>query len=295
MPTTLDETITQPQRTADRHQGRSRPMPAAAPAARTAPPAPVAPSVAPGPEVTVRVVGPEPAAPSTRVRARRGFTITGFLLAVVAGAAAVAVIIAVGAVLGLIDIGNPFASTTVDRTPPALLKELKNVSKYDAAEGTFMVRVDVENDVGILPSFIAGEHTLFNAVGTVPATVDFSALGTDAVTTNGKAVTISLPVPEYGKAVVDPARSRVVMRTRGIADRVGDLFGSDTNNERQLYLLADKKIAAAARESGLVARAERNTTKMLDALLGRLGYTDVTVRFEKPITAPADTAHARTS
>jgi hypothetical protein len=274
MPTMLD----------DRHHTRSRPMPAAVPH-------PAAPATGPN-EVVVRVVGGEaPAAPAKRARPRRGFSLGGFLLAAVAGALAVGLLLVAAAVVGLINIGNPFGATTVDRTPPALLKQLKNVSAYHAAEGTFMVRVDIENDVGILPSFIAGEHTLFNAIGTVDASVDFSTLATDAVKINGQSVTITLPRPEYGKATVDPARSRVVDRDRGIADRIGDLFGDDTNNERQLYLLAEKKIAAAAAESNLRSRAERNTTRMLEGLLARFGYTDVTVAFEKP--APARTAAAR--
>ncbi len=66
---------------------------------------------------------------------------------------------------------------------------------------------------------------------------------------------------------------------------------ADTNNERQLYLLSEKKIAAAAAESHLRSRAERNTTQMLDGLLGRFGYTDVKVVFEKP--APARTVAAK--
>ena len=114
-------------------------------------------------------------------------------MAAVAGAFVVAVLLIAAAVVGLINISNPFGATTVDRTPPALLKQLKNVSDYHAAEGTFMVRVDIENDVGILPSFIAGEHTLFNAIGTVDASVDFSSLPTDAVKINGQSVTITLP------------------------------------------------------------------------------------------------------
>jgi len=274
MPTTLE----------DRHQSPSRPVPTAAPH-------PAAPATAPN-EVVVRVVGGDGAtAPAKRRHERRGFTLAGFVLAAVVGALVVGMLLVAAAVVGLINIGNPFGATTVDRTPPALLKQLKNVSDYHAAEGTFMVRVDIENDVGILPSFIAGEHTLFNAIGTVDATIDFSALATDAVKVDGQSVTITLPRPEYGKATVDPARSRVVNRDRGIADRIGDLFGDDTNNERQLYLLAQKKIAAAATESNLRSRAERNTTHMLEGLLARFGYTDVTVGFEKP--APARAAAAK--
>jgi hypothetical protein len=270
MPTTLD----------DRHHTRSRPMPPAAPH-------PADRSTAPN-EVVVRVVGGEGAtAPAKRARPRRGFSLGGFVLAAVAGALVVGMLLVAAAVVGLVNIGNPFGATTVDRTPPALLEQLENVSAYHAAEGTFMVRVDIENDVGILPSFIAGEHTLFNAIGTVDASVDFSTLPTDAVKINGQSVTITLPRPEYGKATVDPARSRVVDRDRGIADRIGDLFGDDTNNERQLYLLAEKKIAAAATESNLRSRAERNTSHMLEGLLARFGYTDVTAVFQKPAPAHA--------
>jgi hypothetical protein len=141
------------------------------------------------------------------------------------------------------------------------------------------VRVDVEDDVDIVPSFLAGERTLFNATGTVDATVDFTKLSTDAVQVNGDRVAITLPEPAYAKPVVDPTRSEVVDRDRGLVDRIGDVFGDDTNNERDLYILAGKKLAAAARDSNLRDRAEKNTTLMLEGLLGRLGYAGVDVTF----------------
>jgi len=243
-------------------------------------------------EVVVRVVGGEEARRAPSTRERRGFTIRGAVVTLFLGAAAVGLFLVAGALTGLFQISNPFGSTQVDRTPPALLKQLKNVTEYHAAEGTFLVRVDVENDVDVIPSFIAGEHTLFNAIGTVDATVDFSRIATDAVQVQGESVTITLPRPEYDKAVIDPARSRVIDRDRGLADRIGDLFGDDTNNERHLYLLAADKVDAAARESNLRTRAERNTTLMLEGLLGRLGYSDVRVVFAEP--APSARATEKT-
>jgi hypothetical protein len=238
-------------------------------------------------EVVVRVTtdeargrGPAPAS-----RPRRAFTLRGAVITALLGALAIGLFLLFGAISGLLSIGNPFDTTRVDRTQPALLKELSNLSEYHAAQGTFMVEVDVEDDVNVLPSFIAGERTIFRARGSVDSTVDFSQLGGDAVQAQDQSVTITLPAPGYAKAVVDPVHSEVIDRDRGLFTRIGDMFGDDTNNERDLYRLAGKKLDAAAKESNLRTRAEKNTTLMLEGLLGRLGYTDVTVVFEQPAKA----------
>ena len=255
---------------------RSQPMPSAS---RREPDQPAN-------EVVVRVVGEGDARRGNQPRQRSGVTIRGVLLTAVVGAVAVGLFLVAGALTGLFHLGNPFGTSRVDRTPPAVLKELSNLSDYHAAQATFLVRVDVEDDVDVLPSFIAGERTLFNATGTVDATVDFTKLTTDAVRVDGDNVTITLPEPAYARPVVDPTRSEVVDRDRGLANRIGDVFGDDTNNERDLYILAGKKLTAAARESDLRARAQKNTRLLLEGLLGRLGFSNVEVRFT-PATAVA--------
>jgi hypothetical protein len=243
-----------------------------------APPTPAAPA-APINEVVVRVVGDGDARGRTRPRERSAVTLRGVFVSVVVGAVAVALFLVAGALTGLFHLENPFGTSRVDRTPPAVLKQLSNLSDYHAAQATFLVRVDVEDDVDIVPSFLAGERTLFNATGTVDATVDFDKLTTDAVRVDGDRVRITLPEPRYAKPVVDPTRSEVIDRDRGLVNRVGDVFGDDTNNERDLYILAGKKLAAAAKESNLRGRAEKNTRLMLEGLLGRVGFTDVEVTF----------------
>jgi hypothetical protein len=177
---------------------------------------------------------------------------------------------------------NPFASETIDRSGPAVLKSIQNLHEYHAATGNFQVIVDLQDDTA-LPDELLGERTLFIAAGTVDATVDFSQLGGDAVevSQDRRAATISLPRPQLGDAQVDPERSYVYDRQRGVFNKIGALFSDDPNDERRLYLLAEDKLEEAARGgAGLVPRAEENTRRMLMSLLGSLGFRTVTVRFE---------------
>jgi hypothetical protein len=180
------------------------------------------------------------------------------------------------------DFDNPFASETIDRSGPAVLRSIQNLHEYHAASGNFQVIVDIEEDTA-LPDELLGTRTLFVAAGTVDATVDFSQLGGDAVQVSDdrRAATITLPRPQLGEARVDPERSYVYDRQRGVFDKIGELFSDDPNDERRIYLLAEEKLAEAARGgAGLAPRAEENTRRMLTSLLGSLGFTTVVVRFE---------------
>lgn len=231
------------------------------------------------PEVTVRVVTQD--APATR---RRRLPRPGNVISMlVALALAAAIFLLVGLLTGILDIGNPFATTAIDRSPPAVLKELTNLSTYSAAQGRYQQTIDVEDDVSILPSFLAGEHTVFIAQGSVDARVDFSGLATDAVQVRGDhAVTVNLPEPTLAKPVIDMRASRVASHDRGLLNRVGAVFSDNPNREQRFYQLAQKKLGAAAKNGDLVPRAETNTSRMLQGLLGKLGFTDVQVHFVEP-------------
>lgn len=178
---------------------------------------------------------------------------------------------------------GPFEERRVDRSPPALLRSLEELREYRAASGHFETIVDLERDTDNLPSFIKGERTLFVAVGNVDAGVDFSALDARTLGVSGdrRAVTVTLPRARLLEPRVDPARSKVFERERGLIDRIGSVFEDNPTSERELYLLAERKLMAAARDprSGLVASAERNTRAMLDRLIRGLGYERVDVRF----------------
>jgi hypothetical protein len=181
---------------------------------------------------------------------------------------------------------NPFASRPVDRSQPVVLKAIEDLNVYKAASGNFQVLIDLEKDSRYLPSFVKGERTLFVAAGSVDAEVDFSGVGKGAVNVSGdrRSVSVTLPRARLTKARIDPDRSYVASRQRGLLDRLGSVMSDNPTSERELYQLATAKLGAAAAESGLVARAEANTRAMLVGMLRSLGFTNVTVTFEDPAT-----------
>jgi hypothetical protein len=181
---------------------------------------------------------------------------------------------------------NPFADRTVDRSPPALLQAISDLSVYKAATGDFQTIVDIEKDSPLLPPALKGERTVFVAVGNVDAEVDFSTIDKDAikVSDDGHSATITLPRPTLGPAHLDTARSHVASRERGLLDRIGSALGDNPDADRELYLAAEARIAEAATQSDLVDRAETNTRAMLTGMLKGLGYDQVTVKFvDQPV------------
>ena len=90
--------------------------------------------------------------------------------------------------------------------------------------------------------------------------------------------------PRFTDARLDVDRSRVVDHDRGVLNDIGSVFGG-SGSDRELYVLAERKLEAAARsDSGLLARARVNTTDVLQGLLTSLGFRRVTVRFD-PVPA----------
>lgn len=177
---------------------------------------------------------------------------------------------------------NPFESERVDRSGPALLERLEDLAEYRAASAQLQELIDIEDDTRFVPSFISGERVSFLAFGTVDAVVDFSALGEGSVVVDDDrtSVEVVLPPARIDTVRVDPQRSRVLNRERGVLDRLGSVFSDNPTSERELYQLGEAKLRTAAAESELTERAETNTRRMLRALFESLGFEDITIRFE---------------
>ncbi|MFD5230141.1 DUF4230 domain-containing protein [Streptomyces qaidamensis] len=174
-----------------------------------------------------------------------------------------------------------FGTETHDRSGPALLKSIQDISRYDAASGNFQVVVDLEKDAKLLPDAIRGTRTLYVGAGTVDAYVDLGKIGENDVKVNGDrtSATLRLPHAQLGKPALDPDRSYAVSKQRGLFDRLGDLFSDNPNGEQAVQKLAVRHIGDAAKESELTARAESNTTGMLEGLLRSLGFKEVRVSY----------------
>jgi hypothetical protein len=212
----------------------------------------------------------------------------GFLRGLFFLTATAAVVVAI--VLGMTAAGilphlqNPFGGRTTDRSQPALLKSIQDMSRFVAAEGNFQVIVDVQNDQKYLPDFLVNDRTLFVAAGSVEAYVDFGAIGQGAITESAdhRTVEIKLPAPQLHKPSINMDRSYVFAQQKGLLNHLGDVFANDPNKLRQLYQLGEQKIADAAKGSELQQRAEDNTRKMLEGMLRSLGYTSITIKYAAP-------------
>ncbi len=238
-------------------------------------------------EVVVRVVGDGGGSTGGSPPPRRRWSLRGIGIFAGLGALALAIVVLANAVGGLFSF-NLFGTTKIDRSAPVVLKQLRDVSTYTAATGEFESTVDIENDT-FLPSFLAGERAIFVGVGSVDAQVDFDALTKDAIVVGQDgSVTVTLPQPTLGKAHIDPARSHVANRDRGLINRIEGMFKDNPTSEQELYLKAQHRIAQAARGSEMRARAERNTETMLKGLLGKLGFEQVTVVWTGPAHDPGN-------
>jgi Protein of unknown function (DUF4230) len=204
----------------------------------------------------------------------------------VAAGAALALLVPAG--LGVRDWtsgwGNPLEQEVVDRSTPALLLALEDMSQYHAASADLQVMVDLEVDTPWVPSVISGERVNFLATGSADAYVDFDALDDGAVTLSpdGESARIVLPAPELAEVRIDPEESRVVDRDRGLVERIGGAFAENPVDDTELYALAEDRLSTAAAASDLRERAETNTGAMLTGLARSLGVEEVEVRFDEP-------------
>ncbi|MEV6209938.1 DUF4230 domain-containing protein [Kitasatospora sp. NPDC051914] len=174
---------------------------------------------------------------------------------------------------------DPFARREVDRSQPAVLKSIQNMSRYTAATGNFQVIVDLDQDAKFLPSQLLGKRTLYVAAGTVGAYVDLGGLqqGSVTVSEDRRTATVALPHARLAEAALDVRRSYVFSQQRGLFDRIGDFFSGNPGDQQRLEILATEKIQTAARDTALTTTAETNTAAMLEGLLRSLGFTTVTV------------------
>jgi hypothetical protein len=188
------------------------------------------------------------------------------------GALVAAVLIILGAAVYVFGQFKPFGDESIDRSQPAMLKSVRDLSQYHAAAGEFQVVLDIENDVKWVPAKLAGERTLFVAAGSVNAYVDLGSLKDDGLvlSPDRKTVELRLPKPQLDKPNIHHERSYVFSQQRGLINDLRALV--ETPDQQRFYVAAEAKITEAAKQSELLKRAEDNTRVMLTGMLQSLGF-----------------------
>ncbi len=192
----------------------------------------------------------------------------GSLAGIVGAIAAVLVLIVVLSAVHLLpQLRNPFAQTTTVRSEPVILKSITNLSRYEAASGSFEVVVDLTKRTSLLPPFLTGSETLFIGQGTEIAFIDFSRLKSQAIAVNAgrTSVTVALPKAQLEQAVLNVSQSYVYAQQQGLFDRIGNFFSGNPNSQQQVYILAQQKIQTAAQHSPLLAARRRRTPRRCSA------------------------------
>ncbi|SDM21523.1 Protein of unknown function [Lentzea albidocapillata subsp. violacea] len=188
------------------------------------------------------------------------------------GTLVAAVVILLGAAVYVFGQFRPFGDESIDRSQPAMLESVRDLSQYHAAAGEFQVVLDIENDVRWVPAALAGERTLFVAAGSVNAFVDLGTLKDDGlvVSADGKTVELRTPKAQLDKPNLHHDRSYVFSQERGLVNDLQALAGPP--DLQRFYVAAEAKLTEAAKQSELLTRAEENTRVMLTGMLQSLGF-----------------------
>lgn len=203
---------------------------------------------------------------------------------VVLGAFMAVAIMAIGAAVTLAFL-NPFGTETVDRSGPTVVEQIRDLNEFTAAEAEFVQDVDIEQDTKWVPDAIGGERTVAMVAGTVRATVDFSGLTDQSVTTSadGTTITVTLPEPVLQDADVHEDSTRIVSRQRGLINRVADFLSANPYDDGGLYRAAERKLNDAAAAADMHTTAQENTEAWVEGFLGAAGFEEVVVNWS---TAP---------
>jgi len=192
------------------------------------------------------------------------------------------------AMLAGLKLPSPMSTTTVAHDHDVTVERLRDVSSYTAASQHLESIIDIEEKADHLPAALKGSRVVFVAEGDVEATVDFSKLDQSGIvkSADGTEVTIHLPAPQLTKPRLDPKKSSVVARDRGLLDRAEDaMSNTGAGGDQQYYEKAETKLAETADKTELRDRAETNTRSFVQGLFSAAGYQHVTVVFDQPSSA----------
>src|ERR1019366_7938259 len=158
-----------------------------------------------------------------------------------------------------------------DVSSPSVVEKIRQLSRLETVEYSLDKIVEGERQSALLPDFVAGDKLLLVAHGEVIAGIDLGQFKAGDVVVNGDTVHVRLPAAQILTTRIDNGRTRVYSRTTSL------LVPSDPNLEGEVRETAEKQIAQAALDDGILEKARQNGRTSVTALLYGLGFRTVGV------------------
>ena len=154
-----------------------------------------------------------------------------------------------------------------------MVEGIRELDQLATMRWTESVPVTKESGGDLLDRLFSGEKVLVIATCKVEAGVDLGDIHKDDVSVKGDTVTIDLPEAEILSATLDDEKTRLYDRDLSPLN-----LRPDDDLVEQARLRAVEKIAASARENGILDTAERNAEDSIRAFVTTLGFEEVRFR-----------------
>lgn len=210
---------------------------------------------------------------------RSSFSLLTYLLALVLGAAALAVFLrnaseGIPARLAGLITGHTVSSDSV----PVVVERIQRLNRLETVVYSLDTVVEGQTPSPVLPDVVpdalGADKLLLIVHGTAIAGIDLSRLKPEEVRIepgNPRSIHVNLPASELFSVALDNEHSRVYSRQTGL------LVPADPNLESVTRVKAQKQLQAAALSDGILDAARKNARASVSTLLLSLGFQQVDV------------------
>jgi hypothetical protein len=204
-------------------------------------------------------------------------TFFGFLLALILGAAALAVFLrhATNGVLARVATAITGRTVTYDTSVPAVVQRIQRLSRLETVVYSTDTVVEGSKSSPVLPDLLAGDRILLVVHGQSIAGIDLAQLKPEDVRISEKngarSIRVTLPASQLFITTLDNQRTRVYARSTGL------LVPVDQNLESDTRARAEKQLQQAALSDGILDTARKNARATVTTLLYSLGFNQVDV------------------
>ena len=167
-------------------------------------------------------------------------------------------------------------------TAAAVMTKLTKIEQVHVATADYDVDVKITQSVGVIPCIIVCNQMELVGTGTDDAILDLSTLTPSNVNVNAgqSSVTVWIPAPAIGPAVLDPATCCEISDSHGVVNSLTQGLHNNPNGYRPLYAEGEAQIhSQAVTDSKLLPAGEQKTRSLLAQILGTIGVKHVTVNF----------------